>query len=285
MKGLRRKTGNDVNSTGDIYSKQPVSIHGLIPVFSTRNEYIENYEKIARDHLRGVSDTCSNPWIEEESWEILENSTHELIVKWAPPGARILDVGVGLGRLLNMLPEYERYGMDIAIPYLEIAREKGIEVCMAMVEDMPYKDSFFDIVICTDVLEHVLNFNLSVQKILNVLKPGGILIIRVPYKERLDSYLSDEYPYYYVHIRSFDEHSLILHFTRCFKCKVLEFNKTLYLANEDRFKYHLPTKFNSRIQSKFLKLTRKILPKRYLSMLKVLVEPTCINMALQKIND
>jgi SAM-dependent methyltransferase len=285
MKGRRKISDNDVNSTSDIYSKQPISFHGSIPVFSTRNEYIENYEKIARDHLRGASDTCSNPWIEEESWKILENSTQELIVKWAPPGARILDVGVGLGRLLDMLPEYERYGMDIAIPYLEISREKGIEVCMAMVEDMPYKDSFFDIIICTDVLEHVLDFHLSVQKILTVLKPSGILIIRVPYKERLDPYLSDEYPYYYVHIRSFDEHSLILQFTRCFKCKVLEFNKTLYLANENRFKYHLPTKFNSRIQSKFLKLTKKILPKRYPSMLKVLVEPTCINMVMQKIND
>ena len=50
---------------------------------------------------------------------------------------------------------------------------------------MPYSDESFDVILCTDVLEHVIDLNLCVAKILSVLKKGGLLIIRVPNREDL----------------------------------------------------------------------------------------------------
>jgi SAM-dependent methyltransferase len=164
----------------------------------------------------------SNPFIPEKLWVQIENSTVALIQKYAKPGKKILDTGVGLGRLLSQVPDLHRYGMDISFSYLDIAKSKGIEVCYALIEDMPYREEMFDIVVSTDVLEHVLDLNLCVAKILSVLKKSGTLIVRVPYREDLSKYLQPDYPYQYVHMRNFDEHSLRLFFERVFECEVIE---------------------------------------------------------------
>ena len=110
----------------------------------------------------------------------MEESTLRLVRAYARPGARILDAGVGLARILSRVPELDRYGMDISFAYLREARSKGIDVCYARVEDMPYAAETFDVVLATDILEHVLDVNLCAAKMLAVLKRGGVLIARVP---------------------------------------------------------------------------------------------------------
>ena len=280
-KVLRKRSTEGSALNNSIYSRPPLYFDGSIPVFSRRNEFVKNYEKVAQDHIDAISDTCNNPWIEEESWRIMEASTLELILRWSRPGDRILDVGVGLGRLLKMLPEHERYGMDIALPYLEISKKKGITVCMAMIEDIPYHRDFFDIIICTDVLEHVLDFNLSITNILSVLRLGGVLIVRVPYKESLESYTKASYPYYYAHLRNFDEHSLVLQLTRCFGCEVLDVSYSLYLPQTERFKYRLPTKYSTKIQRGILKIIKSFFPKIFQVNLARMMEPVVINMVFR----
>ncbi len=200
---------------------------GNIPIFSQINEYIENYEKISQDQLNYVSLYGENPFISESLWVEAENDTLNIINKYLMIGDKILDIGVGMGRLLGKIPDnVEKYGMDISAEMLKIASKKNINCCLSLIEDMPYKSKIFDIVICTDVLEHVLDLNLAVSNVLRVLKDDGTFIIRVPYRENLEGYLDDSYPYYYVHVRNFDEHSLKLFFTRVFNCNVIEWQTT-----------------------------------------------------------
>ncbi|MBM4447571.1 MAG: class I SAM-dependent methyltransferase [Chloroflexi bacterium] len=227
----------------DIYKIPPLRFVDSIPVFSEANEYTANYEMISLDHIAEMHKTGTNPFIQEDLWVELENSTKELILKYSAGKSRcvILDVGVGLGRLFAPLPtSFEKYGMDISMDYLKIAQGKGVNVCYSLVEDMPYKENFFDVVVCTDVLEHVLDLNLACAKILSVLKRNGILIVRVPYRENLSVYLSDDYPYKFVHIRNFDEHSLKLLFQKVFGCEVLQYKTIGYGTDYMRFKYALP---------------------------------------------
>jgi 2-polyprenyl-3-methyl-5-hydroxy-6-metoxy-1,4-benzoquinol methylase len=66
--------------------------------------------------------------------------------------------------------------------------------------------------VCADVLEHVLDLNLVCAKILSVLRPGGILIVRDPYREDLRAYTVPSCPYKFIHLRNFDENSLQLLF-------------------------------------------------------------------------
>ncbi len=224
----------------DVYEKTPLSVVDGIPVFSTPDDYVDNYVRISADHLHSLKSEGRNPFIPEEIWMEAEGSTRDLVEKHSGKDARILDVGVGLGRLLSPMDGCRKYGMDISLEYLKVARDKGIEVCLSRIEDMPYRKESFDAVVCTDVLEHVVDLNLCCGRILSVLKKGGILVARVPYREDLGSYLDPGYPYRYAHLRSFDEHSLRILFEKIFPCRFLEWTTAGYREDRTRLRYRLP---------------------------------------------
>lgn len=224
----------------DLYARKPESVQNGIPVFSKRDAYVENYEKIANDHVSQISETQENPFMEEELWVSLEASTRAYIQRHVVKGSRILDIGVGLGRLLEPLTEYERYGVDISLEYLAIAKRRGIEVALAKIEELPYQVGFFDAIVVCDVLEHVFDLNYCCERILSCLRPGGLLIVRVPFKEDLGVYLKEDLPYEFIHLRNFDEASLRLHFQKIFGLHFLEAAPTTpYLQGTPRLKLRL----------------------------------------------
>jgi len=191
-----------------LYLREPISYIGKIPVFSKSDSYILNYDRISGDHLEHLSKNGHNPFMEETHWQEIETATEKMIRNCINPGDSILDVGVGLGRLLERFPDCRRYGMDISAGYLEVASQKGIDVCLSKIEDMPYRHDFFDLIVCTDVLEHVFDLHAAVSNIISRVRLGGHCVIRVPYRENLRQYVQPDFPYEYVHMRSFDEFEL-----------------------------------------------------------------------------
>ena len=61
-----------------------------------------------------------------------------------------------------------------------IQQDKGIPVVQADARDLPFSDLFFDIVVCLDVLEHIIEDRLVASEIHRVLKPGGKFLVSVP---------------------------------------------------------------------------------------------------------
>jgi ubiquinone/menaquinone biosynthesis C-methylase UbiE len=219
----------------DSYAREPLNCIDGVPVFSLLNEYQENYEQISKDHLQVVESTGVNPFMDPHLWEEIEDHTVEIFKKYVGNSGKILDVGVGTGRLLSKIAgDFEKYGVDISMTYLKLAAKKNIRVCMSFVEDLPYESSCFDAVVSTDVLEHVLDLNVAVREMLRVLRPGGLLVVRVPYRESLKSYLSIDYKY--VHLRNFDEYSLILFFEKIMGCSVLEYKTSGGLITREHLK-------------------------------------------------
>jgi ubiquinone/menaquinone biosynthesis C-methylase UbiE len=225
----------------DIYRLQPKKIvevsDGRYSVFSETDDYVKNYEKISADHLSVFERDGTNPFMAEDFWNECEEITANLVRNYTSQGGTLLDVGCGMGRLLGRLPNYQRYGMDISSPYLSYAIKVGAEVCLAKVEDMPYRDQFFDTVVCTDVLEHVLDLNAAILQLFRVVKHGGHLVIRVPYRENLEPYLRPEYPYHMAHLRNFDEYSLRILFEKIFNGKVVDEVRGPYLEQGGYFKW------------------------------------------------
>lgn len=222
-----------MNSNNNIYASNPLRLIKIsdeeIPVFSHLDDYVLNYEKISADHMNHMNRTGENPFMVETFWSASEEQTRALLLPYLTENTKILDVGVGLGRLLEKFPNHQRYGMDISTSYLPIAKQKGIDVCFSKIEDMPYRDNSFDIVICTDVLEHVLDLKLALDQIYRVLKTGGVFIMRVPYKEDLQPYLDPEFPYQFVHLRSFDESTIRLQLEKIHGFNVVELKKGPYI--------------------------------------------------------
>ena len=184
-----------------------------------RSDYLANYDEIAAEHLAHLDEFGHNPWMSDDLIRNLNTPTIDLVNRYVRAGGKLLDAGCGTGHLLSQLPAFDRYGCDISRAYLERAQAHG-EVCFAAVEAMPYETEWFDGVVCTDVLEHVLDLNAAVSEILRVLKSGGILVVRVPCREHLEQYLG--YKYRFVHLRILDGTMLTLMFDRVFGCDVLE---------------------------------------------------------------
>ncbi|MEM9939386.1 MAG: methyltransferase domain-containing protein [Pseudomonadota bacterium] len=149
------------------------------------------------------------------------------------PGDRVLDLGCGEGRHvhgLHMLGGLDIVGIDLDEPSLEKARE-GLDY-LDQLDDGPkskggstkfatgdataldFPDDHFDAVICSEVLEHLPDYDAALREMRRVLKPGGRLCITVPHAwpERICWWLApppDGYPYQPGgHIRIFDETDL-----------------------------------------------------------------------------
>lgn len=125
------------------------------------------------------------------------------------PDVRVLDVGCGSGRhLLELSHNPGRFvGVDMARQDLRVmrflldiekreGRTKGhLHAVIGAGERLPFADEFFDLVICTETLEHVPDDKAIVRELMRVLRPGGKLVISVPdeYSERLLWRFSERY--------------------------------------------------------------------------------------------
>ncbi|KXK07583.1 MAG: putative S-adenosylmethionine-dependent methyltransferase [Microgenomates bacterium OLB22] len=105
------------------------------------------------------------------------------------PGV-IVDLGCGRGfytRLCAMLPyPTEIWAVDINKKYLErIERElddQRIHFVNASIYRLPIKSSRADLVICSEVLEHLVDDQKAMKTIYDLLRPGGIALITVPHR-------------------------------------------------------------------------------------------------------
>jgi SAM-dependent methyltransferase len=90
----------------------------------------------------------------------------------------LLDVGCGTKPYYSLFKVKTYRGLDVDSP---TNRARGIADDLYDGTKFPYKDSSFDSVICNQVLEHVFNSNEFLAEINRVLKPGGKLILSIPF--------------------------------------------------------------------------------------------------------
>ncbi len=114
------------------------------------------------------------------------------------------------------------------------------------------------------------------------LRKGGILIIRVPFRENLSQYLEVMYPYKYVHLRKFDEYLLRLLFERIFDCEYVELAMAGYTPGANRLRYPMPFQKVDVIMSRFVSGMKPICKLAYEVLLKKLYDPVVINIVFRK---
>ncbi|MEM4152955.1 MAG: class I SAM-dependent methyltransferase [Candidatus Pacearchaeota archaeon] len=108
------------------------------------------------------------------------------LIKRENKDKKILDIGCGYGELLHLLKKEgfdNIYGLDISYKCLCACKKKGIRNVIKVDVDrerLPYQKNSFDIVIVTEVFEHLFNPNFLLQEIKRILKKGGIAIFSFP---------------------------------------------------------------------------------------------------------
>ena len=175
-----------------------------------------NYQKIAIDHVKHWRKTGKNPFQTDEAVKGNEDVTVDLVKELGLKG-NLLDAGCGMGDLMLRLTDYKPEGVEIAVAYLEVAAERELKVHRANLEFLPFDNNSFDIITCTDVLEHVLDVNAVVRELKRVLRYGGALVVRVPDNEPVAWHNQG---YEFVHLRVFDEGTLRLLFGLVFDMQV-----------------------------------------------------------------
>lgn len=117
----------------------------------------------------------------------------EFLQAHVPAGAKILDVGCGLGEILGILPAgYQLHGMDYAQHNVAVSTKRlgaRAVIKQGSIYDIPFASDQFDVCLCNEVLEHIEDDARGVRDIARVLKPGGFLLTAVPYTYYWPQYL------------------------------------------------------------------------------------------------
>lgn len=95
-----------------------------------------------------------------------------------------LDLGCGTGEMMRLILQQNKdkslYGIDLSEKMLEVAKEKlgnHVNLILSDSEQLPFSDSFFDVVYCNDPFHHYPAPDKVLSEVYRVLKPNGIFVM------------------------------------------------------------------------------------------------------------
>jgi SAM-dependent methyltransferase len=118
----------------------------------------------------------------------ITNGVLELVAGLEARGTRALDVSCRNGEVMRELAalgfEVRGTRFERGMPPIEgLPIDEGVD----LIHGLPYPDESFDLVVITEVLEHLENHRAAVSELARVLRPGGHLVLTTPNIMRLDS--------------------------------------------------------------------------------------------------
>ena len=127
----------------------------------------EEYETLYREHPR-VHDETDN------SQKCIEAISQDI------SGKTVCDVGCGTGALLNLVsannPKITKMvGVDFVVDNAK--NLNNIDYVAARIEDLPFEDKAFDTVICTHVIEHILDYRAAIAELRRITKKRLIIVV------------------------------------------------------------------------------------------------------------
>ena len=99
-------------------------------------------------------------------------------------GLDVAEVGSGGGHVLRMFPGARLTAIDVSGVYLDIARRNlagyDVDFVKGEVDKLELPPHSFDRIVCTEVLEHVVDPNALLAAMSRLLRPSGVAVVTVP---------------------------------------------------------------------------------------------------------
>jgi 2-polyprenyl-3-methyl-5-hydroxy-6-metoxy-1,4-benzoquinol methylase len=108
-----------------------------------------------------------------------------------PTGSKVIDVGAGSGQYLPFFTHCDYRAHDFGQVPETIGKYTTLDYESDIIE-IPVPDNSFDVVLCTEVLEHVADPIKAIHEMARILRPGGRMLLTAP----LGSFLHQE-PYHF----------------------------------------------------------------------------------------
>jgi SAM-dependent methyltransferase len=99
---------------------------------------------------------------------------------------RVLDAGSGAGGYAALLAAPEVVCLDQSQAAVEATRARGLDARVGDLEDLPFGDGEFDVVLCNHVLYHVPDREAAIQELARVLRPGGRFVGVYNFRDHLN---------------------------------------------------------------------------------------------------
>lgn len=125
--------------------------------------------------------------------------------------SQVLEIGCGAGLLCLWLAQqaHRVVGTDISFFVLDFARQvqqylqqRNVLFQMSDAECLPFGDNTFDVVMCSEVLEHLLHPETALREMRRVVKPTGTVVLSTPCAVSLSDLAMDLFRVFHPHIEA-----------------------------------------------------------------------------------
>lgn len=137
------------------------------------------YEKQGNTNFNRQHYWNENPY-RREFHRARKRAIMKLLRKYYQPEYKILDAGCGDGEYIRHFNTHKKsHGIDISSSFIKRAkkRDSRTHYVVGSIERLPFKDNFFSMVICSETLEHVLDYDKALSEICRI---GRSLFISIP---------------------------------------------------------------------------------------------------------
>lgn len=118
-------------------------------------------------------------------------------LKDVPPGATVMDIGCGNGSFISLFQDrnWKLHGSDLSPTGIEIARKTFPSIDFFLADGQTLYEEFLktvgpvDVVVSTEVIEHLYDPRGFLRNCYELLKPGGVLVLTTPYHGYLKNLL------------------------------------------------------------------------------------------------
>ncbi|OQY43091.1 MAG: hypothetical protein B6242_15430 [Anaerolineaceae bacterium 4572_78] len=100
------------------------------------------------------------------------------------PNDMVLEVGCGTGNVIEKIPSHFLYGIDLSTLLLKKAMyrfaDNSISLAQGNAEKLPFTGQSFDKIVCTEVIEHVINPKQILHEIARLAMPHAVIVVTIP---------------------------------------------------------------------------------------------------------